>query len=205
MKRMRDNTPARRPFWYTSSGFSLLEIIIVMAVLSLFIAFAGPRVAKSLSGLTLKTTSKKIAGVLRYARSQAAGTGWLFNVIFDTEKKIVYVVKTRPPSSKSLYDDNETEDEPEEGDDEDDRPQGDSAQAEIRSYPLPENILISKVVIGATESSAEEGEGIYQLTFFPNGTSQGADIVLADEKERSYNIHVDFMSGVVSLAEQTDE
>jgi len=57
-------------------GFTLIEIIIVLVIMGLMAAFAGPRIAKSLGGLSLRTTAKKVAGALRYAKSRSVTGYW---------------------------------------------------------------------------------------------------------------------------------
>jgi len=41
------------------------------------------------------------------------------------------------------------------------------------------------------------------MIFFPDGTSQGGEIVLANNRERAFTIGVDFLTGVVTIAEKT--
>jgi prepilin-type N-terminal cleavage/methylation domain-containing protein len=41
-------------------GFTLIELTIVLIIMSFLFAVAGPRIAKSLSGLSLTTSTKKL-------------------------------------------------------------------------------------------------------------------------------------------------
>jgi hypothetical protein len=41
------------------------------------------------------------------------------------------------------------------------------------------------------------------MIFFPDGTSLGGEITLANNREQAYIVGVDFLTGVVSIAEKT--
>lgn len=187
-------------------GFTLIELMIVLVIMGFVLAFAGPRVAKSLLGLTLKTTAKKIAGTLRYAKSQAVNTGHQYNVILDVERNRVIVVRLSHPKSLDIMtQDNTTVEEDSLDEDETNLSVIGEMTQQIKIYPLPDEITFSKITIADEDPDDEEGDEIYQMAFFPNGTAQGAEIILADSKERTYRIGVHFLTGVVSVAEQTDE
>jgi len=182
-------------------GFTMVEIVIVMVIMSLVLAFAGPRIAKSLGGLTLKTTANKVSGILRFARSQAVATGTLHSVIFDIDRHTVYVVEIRPPAEDAPETD-ETGDAPP-GPPESDEPL--SVKPRTKRYRLPREVLVTRVTVGSDSRTESEPGGIYQIAFYPNGTSQGAEIVLSDEQEREVLIRVDFLTGSAVLVEQQDE
>jgi len=196
----------RKDFTSGSRGFTLIELMIVIVIMGFILAFAGPRIAKSLGGLSLKTTAKKVAATLRYARSQAVNTGQIYNVIFDSEKNRVIVLRSQQSLVSDMTSNDNATDEEESGDE-------DSAEAalpkmprqEIKVCPLPDGITFSKISIADAEFEGEEGDEIYQMAFFPNGTSHGAEIILTDSRERMFRIDVNFITGAVSVAEQTDE
>jgi general secretion pathway protein H len=54
-----------------SAGFTMLELLVVIAVLSLVIAIALPYLPQRSSVATVQTSARAIAGGLREARSQA--------------------------------------------------------------------------------------------------------------------------------------
>jgi len=184
-----------------SPGFTMIELMIVLAIMGFVIAFAGPRISKGLSSLSLKTTAKKITGLLRYARSKAVNTGRTYNVIFDSEKNRVIVMRlSGAPTSGLMNQDSATDDE-----DNTEQPVSQDTDQEIKIYPLPDGIFFNKITIAETDFEQEEENGIYQMAFFPNGTSHGLEAVLADPRERMFLVSVDFITGVVSLEEQTEE
>ncbi len=190
-----------------AGGFTLIELMIVLVIMGFMLAMVGPRVAKSLGGLSLKTTAKKVAGALRYARSKAVNTSRTYNVIFDSEKNRVIVLPSpRSTVSEMMGSDNATDDETVGDEETTEQPASKKPEQEIRIFPLPEGVTFNKISIeGATTSDQEQDEGIFQMAFFPNGTSQTVEIILADRRERMFIIDVDFMTGVVSVAEETEE
>jgi general secretion pathway protein H len=56
-------------------GFTLMELLVVLVIASLAISMVGPAFQRLLPGLTLEAESRKLAGLLRHARSQAILSG----------------------------------------------------------------------------------------------------------------------------------
>ncbi len=52
-------------------GFTLLELLVVLFIIGVAAAFIVPNIAGSLANLKLKTATKHLGGILRYARSKA--------------------------------------------------------------------------------------------------------------------------------------
>ncbi|MEI6126176.1 MAG: prepilin-type N-terminal cleavage/methylation domain-containing protein [Pseudomonadota bacterium] len=186
-----------------SSGFTLIELMIVLIIMSIMLAFAAPRFAKDLLSLSLETTAKKVAGALRYARSQALSTGHIYNAIFDCENNRVILAESGTPSpADALRMANAAaaleKTEGGEG-------AGKVPVREIKIYPLPEEINLSTITIADTVCNEDNGKAICQMAFYPDGTSQGGEIALTDAKDRAYGISVDFLTGVVLLEEQTEK
>jgi len=55
----------------TARGFTLLELLVVLALAGLILALVLPRLAGGLEGLRLRTASRQVAALLRTARAQA--------------------------------------------------------------------------------------------------------------------------------------
>jgi general secretion pathway protein H len=164
------------------SGFTLLELLVVLVVISLVSGFVGPRLAGSLTQLNLKTGSKKLASALRYARSQAASQCVAYEVLLDFEdRKATVRIQEKEAAIEAGVDISEIdEDHPKE------RP---------RHFQLPEGVRFDRVVSGDEEWDA----GAFSLAFYPDGGSSGGRVILADEKDRRYRIDVDFVTGIVTV------
>jgi general secretion pathway protein H len=164
------------------SGFTLLELLVVLVVISLVSGFVGPRLAGSLTQLNLKTGSKKLASALRYARSQAASQCVAYVVLlnFEDRKATVQAQERDAPTEKEA-DVSEID--------------GDLRKERPKHFQLPEGIRFDRVVSGDEEWDA----GAFSFAFYPDGGSSGGRVILADEKDRRYRIDVDFVTGIVTV------
>lgn len=55
----------------TKNGYTLLELLLVLAIFSLTVALIAPYVSGGLSSTRLKTSAKKIAAALNYAKNRS--------------------------------------------------------------------------------------------------------------------------------------
>jgi general secretion pathway protein H len=67
-------------------GFTLVELIVVLLIIGLMLALVGPKITSGLGSVNLKSTARKIATTLRYARGQAVAKKTPHEVFFDNEK-----------------------------------------------------------------------------------------------------------------------
>jgi general secretion pathway protein H len=181
-------------------GFSLVELMIVLAIMALVFGMAAPRIAKEMGVLHLRTTAKQVAASLRWARSQALSTGKTYNAIFDAGGQRVIIsdyagaldaAGTKPVGSAGEVAGKEAAE------------NSDAAMPKqvLKIFDLPDDIFISRIEIAEVRDANPGEQSIYQLTFFPDGTSMGGEITIADEQKRSFIIGVDFLTGIVSLEE----
>lgn len=68
--------------WKNETGFTLLELIIVMALLAMVAALAVPQFNQVLDNISLKADAQKMARVLQYARQEAISSGHSKTVYF---------------------------------------------------------------------------------------------------------------------------
>ncbi|HHH38637.1 MAG TPA: type II secretion system protein GspH [Sedimenticola sp.] len=61
--------------WRSDRGFSLLELIVVLAIMALGFAFVAPNFARSLDGLRFQAAVREVADGLRQARGIAISQG----------------------------------------------------------------------------------------------------------------------------------
>ena len=197
----RDNHPVKRPFFSEPRGFTMVETAIVILIISIVIAMTAPRLIKSSGSLPLKTAAKKLGAALRYSRSQAINTGSTYNTIFNTEENKVIVLKVPAPPAP---DPTETIDETEEFRKVPDISSPQSKKIGVKEYALPDGILFEQIIISDIDSHEEDEGGIYQISFSPDGCSRGGEIILSDKKERMYQITVNSITGVVTVAEKEE-
>ena len=158
------------------NGFTLIELLVVLIIISLVSAFVAPRIIAPLGNLSLKTASKKIVSALRYARSQAVSEYDGRVAIFDFELRRLMVF-----TGSALPDTYRPDELPVD-------------KAEM-VYDLPENVRFEQAVSGEEKIS----EGLFQVAFFPNGSSSGGKLILTNEGGLRYQIKIDFITGMASL------
>jgi general secretion pathway protein H len=97
-----------------TKGFSLIEMLIVLILISLSISLVAPSFSRLSKTIELKGVTQKVSGILRYCRSEAVNKGKDYQVLFDSD---MGEVKVQPVVSEE-----EEKKEP------------------IQSYPLPKGI-----------------------------------------------------------------
>lgn len=172
-----------------SGGFTLLELIVVLLIIGLMMALVTPRLVGSLTKVNLKTSAQKISSSLRYARSQAVSGQIIYQAVFDFEKSGLFINAEKPQDSEDSY--LKAEIETAETD------HSEVTQSRTESYFLPEGVKIEK----ALTINEEFDSGLFSIEFYPSGNSSGGTVVLVDEKERRFQISVDFVTGIVKLTE----
>lgn len=53
------------------AGFTLLEVLVTLVIMTLAVSLVAPRFGEALPGAELKAETRKVAALLRHARSQA--------------------------------------------------------------------------------------------------------------------------------------
>jgi general secretion pathway protein H len=177
-------------------GFTLLELIVVLIIISLMSALVVPKLTGPMSNLDLKTAAKKISASLRYARSRAASEKTTYVALFDFDKsRLVIIDSAIPPLVKGDFHMNNREmldrRPAEPPDNEKDRPGG------FKTYHLPDGVKLAKGV----SREGDFNSGLFRIIFFPSGGSSGGEITVANERGRQYKIIVDFITGTVQLSE----
>jgi len=157
----------------SSSGFTLLELIIVMIIVGLMSVLVVPVIGSSLSNMELKTAAKKTASALRYCRSKAAMQKTIYIAGIDFATNIISVENKK-----------ESPEEPEGTDDPD-----------IKTYKLPDGVYVEKIV----SADQEIDSGNFKITFFTNGSCSGGLITLAGSRDKQYNINLDSITGIVTI------
>ena len=69
-----------------SAGFTLLELLVVLVLISALSAVAFPSIGRGMATLKLKTSSREIAATLRLARSSAVKEQKVYWVGFNRDK-----------------------------------------------------------------------------------------------------------------------
>jgi general secretion pathway protein H len=84
---------------HSSSGFTLIELIVVLIIIGIATGLAGIYIGSSSDNLAIRTFTKDISAVLRYARNHSVAEKRVYHFAVDTEG-----------GSYSLYSDSVKED-----------------------------------------------------------------------------------------------
>lgn len=165
----------------SSLGFTLLELLVVLVIISLMSALLVPNMAGSLSSMDLKTAAKKTSAALRYAQSRAVSEKTTCAVCFDFNKRALFILTVaKSPNDTGM-----------------EHSGGDTAKPKKqKTYFLPDGIRLEKGV----SSTGEMDSGLFRIYFFPAGGSSGGEVILTNDRGKQYSVSVDFITGVVKLA-----
>lgn len=166
-------------------GFTLLELLVVLVIISFMVAFVGPRLADSITNTNLKTVSKRIAASLRYVRSQAISESRTYEAIFDLDKNRMVI-----RGSQTAWEDDKTD----EGD-------GDPDNRPSKQYDFPEDVRLEKAIWGDEEGDS----GLFRILFVSNGGSSGGELLLRNDRGHRYRITVDMITGTVQVKSDEHE
>ncbi len=106
-----------------SRGFTLIELVIVIVIISLMAMLVAPRVTKSLQHLEVRSAAKKVSGILRTCRSESVNRSRIYSLSFDTDSRLLSVQSME---------------------------EGEEKPALERSFPFPEDVQIEKIDVGKT-------------------------------------------------------
>jgi len=174
-------------------GFTLIELILVLVISAFLYSLVAPAIT-STTGLRLKTTVRRLAAGLRFARSQAVITGTTYQALFDFDNGVMAIEPVEKGTPYAPGEQGEgTGDTGEEG-------TADKRRQEKKNYTMPEEVTLAKVLIDGEEIS----EGQAWIEFYPNGSCSGGDIFVMDTAERTYRIGLEFLTGIVTIREEED-
>ena len=79
-----------------AAGFTLVEMLVVLVIISLTLALVGTSISRNISGAQMRTAASKVASSLRYTRTQAILTKTEQVFLVDTEAH-TYQAGSRKP------------------------------------------------------------------------------------------------------------
>ena len=163
------------------NGFTLFELLVVVLIIGLTSAFVMPRIAASLPGVQLKSTTRAVAASLRYARSKAVSESRPYVAIFDNTQKRLAVEPIAKPIDAAIL----------------------SSLREIlnrsklqKVYEIPDEIELGVL----NNNGVDEDTDVFPIFFFPRGDSTGGKIVLQNPRRKQYTVTVDRITGRVEIA-----
>jgi len=158
-------------------GFSFIELMVVLVILSLSISLITPSLSRFLRTVELKGAAKKVSGILRYCRSEAVNKGLVHQVLFDSDLKRISVQSIESTEAKK---------------EEEVKKEGELPK---KVYALPDGIQIKKVDVASVQNATD----LPTIEFYPNGGSNGGSIILDGQDRSGFKIEVHFLTGMVKI------
>ncbi len=157
-------------------GFSLIEMVVVLLIISLGIALIAPSLSRFSSTVELKGAAKKVSAILRFYRSEAINRGKVYHILFDSD---LNEVRIQPVVL------------------EEEQAEGEIKEEEVppKIYTIPKGVHIKEVKVESTQYPSD----LPTIEFYTNGGSNGGAITLDSQDHQGYKIEVDFLTGIVAL------
>lgn len=159
-----------------NKGFSFLELMVVLVILSLSISLVTPSLSRFLRTVELKGAAKKVSGILRHGRSEAVNKGLVYQVFFNADLREIGVQSRESVEVKE-------EKVKKEG------------KLPKKVYSLPDGIQIKKVEAASPQYAMD----LPTIEFYPNGGSNGGSIFLDGQDRKGFQIEVNFLTGIVKI------
>ncbi len=165
-----------------NKGFSFLEVMVVMVILSLSISLVTPSLSRFFRTVELKGAAKKVSGILRHGRSEAVNKGLVYQVFFNADSREIGIQSMESPLVE--------------------KEEGVKKEKELskKIYSLPEGVQIKKVEVASPQYATD----FPTIEFYPNGGSNGGSIVLDGQDRNGFQIEVNFLTGIVKIKSAED-
>ena len=169
---------------FRNAGFTLMEVIVTIALIGIVAAIAAISLAQWLPGYRLKGAARDLFTNLHYAHSQAITENRPWAVIFDASAPQGYVVvSSGPDDTLGTTDDIET------------RPVSLADYGSGVGFGNQAGVKKVDSTDAVTDTVDFSGD---QAVFNPNGTSTGGYVYLTGNADRTYAVGT-FASGVVRM------
>lgn len=173
------------------AGFTLIELIIVAAIILVLVAVSTPLFRATFRDLKLKDAAYNLSKLIKYGQQRAIIEEKRYRLLFDFEKRAYY-----------LRVENE---EPQEGE------SSASAKGESASGGEGEAVFSWKKVTGRFGEYFYLPEGVSlkadidKITFLPNGRCDKISIYVINQKNKTIEIKTDGRAGYVKVSEVTEK
>ncbi len=190
-----------------SRGFSLIEILIVLAIVGLTVALLSQRIGKN-EGREMRRDVRVFAAQLRELRNKARMRNSTYRLVInmpeDNKEKQSYWVESSSKNTLIIYDEEilkkrrESMSEEERKKNED--PSGFKEDGEVSKggpQPLPNSLIFKSVEIASQKKEYTAGR-VY-IHFFPEGRVEEAVIHISDGDKLNWSLAIHPLTGRVDI------
>ena len=184
-------------------GFSMIEIMIVLALIGMFVVFGARRLVDN--NQKMKSSVRRFAVTVKKLRNKARVQNTTYRLVFDlpqkqeeeqsywvestSEKALLITEEQREERIKELEDQVE-------GDEKVIDPQGFAPVGE-QANTLPRGLFFDSIQIAGEEK--EQKEGRIFIYFFPQGFVQESAIHLTDRNKLNWTLTIHPLTGKVDI------
>ncbi|MGE5576778.1 MAG: Tfp pilus assembly protein FimT/FimU [Syntrophothermus sp.] len=169
----------------SEAGFTLLEVIVVLAIVGLLFGLALPELGAATERMRLYAGVRQVVAMLNYARETAIVEDDAHTVEIDFERGRLALGTSHPASATNISGAAGEGQTGAEG-----AGSGAGGGTGRTGVVLPEELKLS--VSGSGPDTEGTGEA---LKFFPDGTSNGIQLVITDRRGNRFLIEVSSVTG----------
>jgi len=217
----------RRRTWNDKSGFTLIELSIVIFIMLMMLSATVPWMRTFAESTRLRSSARSIRSLMGFARSSSVSERTEYVVVFDLEQAEYWLSlldlldqgsgnvvsdASRTSLTESLEELSEMnedlfdEDEDVEYDEDDEEMEGSySRTGGILGIPKQLSGSIDMIQISSPRTESGASDGLKYITFYPDGTAEDFDIYLASQSGRVFIVSVTQSTGRAGVRELTDE
>ena len=157
------------------TGFTLIELAMVMLVIAIIMAVAMPRVGGMLDRQQMQRTINVLRGTVRYLQARAALTKRVYRLMVDLDRHVLSICYLDVGAPEGC------------------RPE---PTRELRDYVLPEAVHILDVV---TPQGEKIRAGIANTHFHPSGFAETSIIHLGSDNQQRFTLMIEPLSGRIKV------